>query len=150
MVNFICDWPIIKKTLNLEMLSQNSSFYVRIECLPFGSTMYVRCEKGRTLGKGYGIKWGAIRNILEWTHWELEEHYEELIGNLRNVMRNSLETWGTLLRTWWEHKNFKNPSSSTLHPHFSRWPITCTVNFTHEHNFHPSLIFINMTISCVW
>jgi hypothetical protein len=54
------DWPIIKKTkkkkkLNLEMLSQNSSFNVRIECLLFGSTMYVRCEKGRTLGKGYGI-----------------------------------------------------------------------------------------------
>jgi len=136
MVNFICDWPIIKKTLNLEMLSQNSSFYVRIECLPFGSTMYVRCKKGRTLGKGYGIKWGAIRNILEWTHWELEEHHEELIGNLRNIMRNSLETWGTLLRTDGNTRILK------IHPHPHSTPTLVDGQLHVQSISHMNTIFI--------
>jgi hypothetical protein len=43
-------------------------------------------EKGRTLGKGYGIKWGgAIGNNLGGEeacemHWEPEEHHLEYMG----------------------------------------------------------------------
>jgi hypothetical protein len=44
-------------------------------------------EKGRSVGKPYGIKWGAIGNTLE-------EH----VVNSRNNFENTLETW-------WEHKN---------------------------------------------
>jgi hypothetical protein len=34
----------------------------------------------------------VIRKILEGTHWELEEHHEELIGNLRNIIENMMGT----------------------------------------------------------
>jgi hypothetical protein len=40
----------------------NSSFYVRMKWTPLWLT-YIG-DKGRTLGKGYGIKWRAIGNTL--------------------------------------------------------------------------------------
>jgi hypothetical protein len=52
-------------------------------------------EKGRTLGKVYGIKWGANRNA-----------FGKHIWNLRNNMKNPLKTREKTLGIWWEHKNF--------------------------------------------
>ncbi len=75
-----------KKKLKLWRLPQNRRFHGKMECLPLWPT-YIG-EKGRTLGKTYGIgntPWG--------THWELD---------------------GNPLGTWWEHvgnkgKMKKNP-----------------------------------------
>jgi hypothetical protein len=48
--------------------------------------------RGRTLGKGYGIKWGVIGNIHE-------EHHEELIYNLGNTLRIVWEHDGNTRKT---------------------------------------------------
>jgi hypothetical protein len=50
---------------------QNRRFYGKMECLPLWPT-YIG-EKGRTLGKTYGIKARC--------HWEPKEH----IGNLNGM-----------------------------------------------------------------
>jgi hypothetical protein len=53
----------------------NKRFYVKIECLALWPTNIG--EKGRTLGKTYGIKaryyWEHIGNLIR-THWELERN----------------------------------------------------------------------------
>jgi hypothetical protein len=41
-------------------------------------------EKGRILGKGYGIKWSAIGDT-----------FEEHIENLGNIVRSLLRIWAT-------------------------------------------------------
>jgi hypothetical protein len=43
------DWPITKKKAETWGAPQNSNFYVKLECLPFGS-LYMG-EKGRNLGE---------------------------------------------------------------------------------------------------
>jgi hypothetical protein len=48
------DWPITKKIVETMEVSQNRRFYGKIGCLPLRPT-YIG-EKGRTLGKTYGIK----------------------------------------------------------------------------------------------
>jgi len=65
--------PIKKKKLKLWRLPQNRRFYGKMKCLPLWPT-YIG-EKGRTLGKTYGIgntPWG--------THWEPREHIGNLMG----------------------------------------------------------------------
>jgi len=50
------DWPITKKTKKVETMEapQNKFFYGKIKCLLLWPS-YID-EKGRTLGKTYGIK----------------------------------------------------------------------------------------------
>jgi hypothetical protein len=75
------------KKVETAKASQNKRFYGKMVCLSLWPT-YIG-EKGRTLGKTYGIKQGAIGN----TH---EEH----IGNL-----------GNMKGTYWEQRKNekKNP-----------------------------------------
>ncbi len=68
------DWPIVKKIETMEA-PQIRRLYGEMECVPLWPT-YLG-EKGRTLGKTYGIK---VRRCWErpWgTHWE---HNGNLMG----------------------------------------------------------------------
>jgi hypothetical protein len=54
---------------------QNRRFYGKMECLPLWPT-YIG-EKGRTLGKTYGIRMRCHWEHVWGTHWEPREH----VGN---------------------------------------------------------------------
>jgi hypothetical protein len=96
---FFLQWAILigpsLKKLKLGRLYQSSSFSVL-------SRLWLtkKDKKRRTLGKGYGIKWGATGNTL----------------------RNTLRTWGTSWGTHWEHRRtqeeFKNSTKQGLTPIF--------------------------------
>ncbi len=86
----------IKKKKRLKLvwrLPQNRRFYGKMECLPLWPT-YIG-EKGRTLGKTYGIgntPWG--------THWEPREHIGNLMGThweLEGNMLGTKEKWKKML-----------------------------------------------------
>jgi hypothetical protein len=64
---------------------QNRRLYEKMECLPLWPT-YIG-EKGRTLGKAYGIKARCYWEHPWETHWEHREH-------IRNLMRTSKEHVG--------------------------------------------------------
>jgi len=53
------------------------------EILPLWPT-YIG-EKGRTLGKTYGIKTRCYWEHLWGTHWEPKEHIENLMGTFGNL-----------------------------------------------------------------
>jgi hypothetical protein len=78
---FFLQWALLigpsPKKLKLGRLSQSSSFSVLSRLW----LTYID-KKRRTLGKGYGIKWGATENTL----------------------RNTLWTWGTSWGTHWKHR----------------------------------------------
>jgi len=57
---------------------QNRRFYGMMKCLPLWPT-YIG-EKGRTLGKTYGIKARCYWEHPWETHWEPREHVENLKG----------------------------------------------------------------------
>jgi len=88
--------------LKLWRLPQNRRFYSKIECLHLWPTY--TCEKGRTLGKTYGIKYGVIGNTPG-------EHIE----NLRNILGTH---WELEKNTCWEQReNEKNPPLTPSTPH---------------------------------
>jgi hypothetical protein len=69
-------------------VSQSRRFYRKMKCLPLWPN-YIG-EKGRTLGKTYGIK---------------AKCYWEHIGNLGNILKTwweHIENLGNILETWWE------------------------------------------------
>jgi hypothetical protein len=82
------DWPLTKKKVETMEAPQNRSFYGKMECLSLWPT-YIG-EKGRTLGKTYGIKARC--------YWE---HPRELDGNLKETC-------------WEQWKNEKNPSTKKI------------------------------------
>jgi hypothetical protein len=65
------DWPITKKKVQTMEPPQNRRFYGKIEFLPIWPT-YLG-EKGRTLGKTYGIKVRCYWEHHWGTYWELRE-----------------------------------------------------------------------------
>jgi len=65
-----------KKVESMEV-SQSRRFYRKMQCLPLWPT-YIG-EKGRTLGKTYGIKAKCYWEHLWGTHWEPREHIENLM-----------------------------------------------------------------------
>jgi hypothetical protein len=70
------------KKLDTWETSQNNSFYVRMEGLPFGSPISENCGQ---------MIWDMVRCSWEppWgTDWELEEHNEEPIENFRIIIGN--------------------------------------------------------------
>jgi hypothetical protein len=62
---------------------QNRRFYGKMEFLPLWPT-YIG-EKGRTLGKTYGIKVRCYWEHHWGTHWEPMEHIRNLIGTIGNL-----------------------------------------------------------------
>jgi hypothetical protein len=109
---FFLQWIILigpsKKKLTLWRLPQNKRFYWKMEYLPLWPT-YIG-EKGRTLGKIYGIKWGAIGKTLG-----------ENVGNFGNLMGTHWELEGNIEGTCWETKvKWKKTSSHPLHPKLKR------------------------------
>jgi hypothetical protein len=73
--------------------AQSRKFYGKMQCLPLWPT-YIG-EKGRSLGKTYGIKRRC--------YWE---HPWEHIGNLGNILGTGWESIGNLMGTCWEQRNF--------------------------------------------
>ncbi len=71
---------IVKSQNKVETMEapQNRSFYGEMECLILWPT-YV-CEKGRTLGKTYGIKARCYWDHPWGTHWEPREPDENPLG----------------------------------------------------------------------
>jgi hypothetical protein len=69
---------------------QSRRFYEKMEFLPLWPT-YIG-EKGRTLGKTYGIKARCYWEHPWETHWEPKEHIRNLIGTHRELERNMLGT----------------------------------------------------------
>ncbi len=65
---------------------QNRRIYGKMECLPLWPTyiyiyIYIYIgEKGRTLGKTWGIKARCYWEHPWGTHWEPKEHIENLMG----------------------------------------------------------------------
>jgi hypothetical protein len=74
--------PQKKKTETWKAL-HNINFYVRMT-IPISLLAHRYSWEGKTLGKGYGIKWGAIGNSL-WGH----------IENLENPNGNLITSLGT-------------------------------------------------------
>ncbi len=60
-------------------------FYGKMECLPLWPT-YIG-EKGRTLGKKMGLKWGPIRNTLGEHIGNLMVTWRERVGNKGNMKK---------------------------------------------------------------
>jgi hypothetical protein len=79
---FFCNEPIWfthhKKKVETMESPQNWRFYGKMECLPL-CTSYIG-EKGRTLGKTYGIKTRCYWKHPWGTHWEPREHSGNLMG----------------------------------------------------------------------
>jgi hypothetical protein len=84
------DWPITKKIESMEA-PQTRRFYGKMECHPLWPT-YIG-EKGRTLGKTYGIKARCYWEHLWRTHWEPIKH-----------CKNMMEPIGDVKGTCWEQK----------------------------------------------
>jgi len=61
-----------------------------MECPPLQPTYVL--EKGRTLGKTYGIKARCFWEHLWGTHWERKEHIRNLMGTHWELERNMLGT----------------------------------------------------------
>ncbi len=108
----------IKKKKRLKLvwrLPQNRRFYGKMECLPLWPT-YIG-EKGRTLGKTYGIgntPWG--------THWEPREH----IGN--------------------KGKMEKNPPFILFLPIFSSFSFIFSLSSLHFLSFFYVLLFLHVSL----
>jgi hypothetical protein len=95
-----CDWPILKK-IEIVKPPQNRIFYGKMECLPFQPT-YIG-EKGRPLGKTYGIKarcywehpWGTSKEPKEYienvigTHWELEKEHVRNKEKMKKILHST-------------------------------------------------------------
>jgi hypothetical protein len=81
--------PLQKKVETIET-PQNRRFYGKMECLPLWPT-YIG-EKGRTLGKTYGIKARCYWEHLWRTHCEPVEHVENVMGTHWELERNMLGT----------------------------------------------------------
>jgi hypothetical protein len=79
-MHFVNKNTIVKSQNKVETIKapQNKCFYGKMECLTLWPT-YVH-EKGRTLGKTYGIKARCYWNHPWGTHWEPREHIENLMG----------------------------------------------------------------------
>jgi hypothetical protein len=75
--------PPKKKTKTWKDL-HNINFYVRMT-IPISLLAHRYRWEGKTLGKGYGIKWGAIGNSL----WGHIENLENPNGNLRTSLGTS-------------------------------------------------------------
>ncbi len=65
---------------------QNRSFYGKVECLLFWPT-YIG-EKGKTLGKTYGIKVRCYWEHPWGTHWEPKEYIGNLMGTSKEHVGN--------------------------------------------------------------
>jgi hypothetical protein len=65
------DWPITKRSCNY-VGSKNRSLCGKMNCIPLWPT-YIG-EKGRTLGKTYGIKARCYWEQPWGTHWEFERN----------------------------------------------------------------------------
>jgi hypothetical protein len=74
------DWPIAKKKIETMEASHNRNFCGTMECLLLWPT-YIG-EKGRTLGKTYGIKARCYWEHPWGTHWELEGNMPPLLAHL--------------------------------------------------------------------
>jgi hypothetical protein len=66
--------------------SQNIKFYGKMQCL-FLWPSYIGA-KGRTLGKRYGIKARCYWEHPRGTHWEPQEHIENLKGTCWQQRKN--------------------------------------------------------------
>jgi hypothetical protein len=125
------DWSVAKKSWNL------GKFYGKMECCTLWP-MYIG-EKGRTLGKTYGMKARCYWEHSWGTHWELREHTENL------------------MRTWCKHvgnkgkmKKILSPSPTKLkrkiikalrvHAEASHWLHEISIPKTVYHHFWPGLI----------
>ncbi len=91
-------WSMFDNLLVLEGITQKWILIISNPLLGY------RGEKGRTLGKGYGIKWGAIGNTLG-------EKHVKCIENLRNIIWNIWEHAKNMMK----HKNKKNSIHTTPH-----------------------------------
>ncbi len=112
---------------------QNRRFYGKMECLPLWFT-YIG-EKGRTLGKTYGIKarcyWKHREHIVNLigTHWELEGNILGTKGKIKKILSPpppNLKLLGKKIKSLWVHAEashwlqgismFQNCSSTFLAP----------------------------------
>jgi hypothetical protein len=81
------DWPIAKKhKVETTEAPQNRRFCRKMECLSLWPS-YIG-EKGRTLGKTYGIKGRCYWEHPWGTHWELTEHIGNLMGTCWEQRKN--------------------------------------------------------------
>jgi hypothetical protein len=102
---------------------QNKRFYGNMECLPLWPT-YIG-EKGRTLGKTYGIKGRSYWEHPWGTHWELE-------GNKGKMKKKPSPTHPKLKR--------KNIKALRVHAEPSHWLHEIFISKTVCHHFWPGLI----------
>jgi hypothetical protein len=70
-------WPIAKK-IEIMDTPKNRRLILKIECIPLWPT-YIG-EKGRTLGKTYGIKVRCYWEHPWGTHWDPREHIGNALG----------------------------------------------------------------------
>jgi hypothetical protein len=118
---FLLQWAILigpspKKTESWEA-PENSNFYVRMECLPFGSAI-IQVRRGVNFRQRI---WDNVSYYWEhpWgTDCELAKHHGELIENLRNII-------GNMMRTHELKSSILTPQDSVLKnkniPIYSEW-----------------------------
>jgi hypothetical protein len=84
--------PINKNKLKVWKLSEIVDSMERLQCFSLWP-MYIG-EKGRTLGKTYGIKARCYWEHPGGTHWKPREHIGNLMGIHWELEGNMLETKG--------------------------------------------------------
>jgi hypothetical protein len=100
--------PSHKKKVETIKAPKNRRFYWKMKCLPLWPT-YIG-EKGRTLGKTYGIKASCY-----WEHpWELREHIGNLMGTHWELEVNMLGTKENWKKSSPHPQNLKEKKSRRL------------------------------------
>ncbi len=133
---FCCNEPIwLAHCKKIEIIEapKNRRFYGMMKCLPLWPS-YIS-EKGRTLGKTYGIKVRCYWEYPRRTHWEPN-------GNLKGTCEGQRKKWKNEKIPPPTPPNLKENKIKALwvHSEPSHWLHEISISKTVRHHFWPGLI----------